>query len=80
MNVNENASQDKPDGDSREKRRKLSIPWHGDLPGIDEQISYIKRVRKQIYTDSKKLRYDLRMIHAIEQTLLAARIFFKTKR
>lgn len=77
MNPDENLAE----GDSpRRKRRKISIPWYGDLPGIDEQIRYIKRVRKQMYTESKVLRNDLRMIHAIEQTLLAARLFFKAKR
>ena len=61
------------------KKRKISIPWYGDLPGIDEQIRYVRRARKQIYTESRVLRADLRMIHAIEQTLLAAKLFFKTK-
>lgn len=76
MSLQENLAE----SDSPRKKRKISIPWYGDLPGIDEQIHYIKRVRKQIYTESKILRHDLRMIHAIEQTLLAAKIFFKTKR
>jgi hypothetical protein len=61
------------------KKRKILIPWYGELPGIDEQIRYVRRARKQIYTESRVLRADLRMIHAIEQTLLAAKLFFKTK-
>ena len=77
MNLNENLAE----GDSpRKKKRKILIPWYGELPGIDEQIRYIQRARKQIYSESRVLRSDLRMIHAIEQTLLAAKLFFKTKR
>jgi len=80
MDTNENSSQDGVRGKTpRKKRRKLFIPWYGELPGIDEQIGYVKRVRKQIYSDSKLLRSDLRMICAIEQTLLAAKLAIKNK-
>jgi predicted transcriptional regulator len=45
------------------------------VPGIDQQIDYIKHLRKDIIPFVKHLQTGLDMITAIEQSLLAAKIF-----
>lgn len=49
------------------------------LPDIDKQIDYIKHLRKEVIPCIKKLETELDMVFAIEQSLMAAKMFFKSK-
>lgn len=59
-------------------KKKISIPWYGESPGIDEQIKYVKSIPKQLCSKERPSQNDLRMLHAIEQSLLAAKQMQKT--
>jgi hypothetical protein len=45
------------------------------LPDIDKQIDFVKRVRKDVIPSIRDLQNDLDIIFAIEQSLIAAKVY-----
>jgi len=49
------------------------------LPGIQEQLEYVQRIRKEMMCDIKQFQPEIAMLLAIEQSLIAVKIFSITK-
>lgn len=58
-------------------KKKISLRKHTKEYGIDEQIEYVKNLRRK-----KSLNFKSRMVASIEQTLIAAKwlVYCQTKR
>jgi hypothetical protein len=60
-----------------EEMGKHNSEWSKVLPDIDKQIEFIKSIRKGM--KDKHIKPDVKMIWAIEQSLIAAKLFGKEK-
>jgi predicted transcriptional regulator len=49
------------------------------LPDIDKQIDYVKKIRREVIPNIRNLQSELQMIFAIEQSLMAAKVWLKSE-